>query len=229
MATLTSYEGSNNDLQNFGVTTTAGQSFQVTAGTASQIAFWGCAGLSASGTFKFEIKTTSVTGTVIATTGTLTTTSTLTAYNPTPVWQTLNLVTPVALSAATTYYLVGTAVSGSSTDEVRWSVDTAGTYPSGQFYDGTTPAGTADRNFRILSASSQTTEGLRIQDKFNILAGTTGRSIIDCLNIINGASDVSEQDAYNRWAGTTGLRKQDCANIKAGTTGLRIQDCLNLL
>lgn len=78
-------------------------------------------------------------------------------------------------------------------------------------------------------SSAQTTVGLRIQDKMNILAGTTGRSVIDCLNIINSASDTSEQDAFNRWAGTTGLRKQDAANVKAGTTGLRIQDCVNLI
>lgn len=73
------------------------------------------------------------------------------------------------------------------------------------------------------------TNGLRIQDKLNILASTTSRPVLDCLNILNSASDQSEQVAFNRWASTTGLRKQDALNVKAGTSQRSSQDCINLI
>lgn len=73
------------------------------------------------------------------------------------------------------------------------------------------------------------TNGLRIQQKLNILAGKTDHSVLQCLNILNSASDLTEQAAFNRWAGTSGLRKQDAMNVKAGTTNRSIQDCVNLI
>lgn len=62
------------------------------------------------------------------------------------------------------------------------------------------------------------TTGLRIQDKLNILAGTTGLSNAAALRVINSrtAFTDSEQEGWNRYAGTTGLSIQAAANVKAG-------------
>lgn len=151
MAYLTSYEGSNDDFENQGTGATATQSFNVdVAGTTGSVEFYGSRGNASSGTFKFELKTTSPTGTVIATTGTLNSTV-LTAYDGNPSWQVLQLVTPVALSLDVDYFLVLTCESGSANDEVRWSVDTTSPgYVRGQSYTGTTAQATRDKNFRIV-------------------------------------------------------------------------------
>lgn len=73
------------------------------------------------------------------------------------------------------------------------------------------------------------TIGLRIQDKLNILAGTTGLRNAEALRVLNTRTAFSddEREGWNRYAGTTGLRIQDAANVKAGTVGLRVQDCVN--
>lgn len=73
------------------------------------------------------------------------------------------------------------------------------------------------------------TIGLRIQDKLNILAGTTGLRNAEALRVLNTRTAFTddEQEGWNRYAGTTGLRIQDAANVKAGTVGLRVQDCVN--
>jgi hypothetical protein len=83
---------------------------------------------------------------------------------------------------------------------------------------------------------AQTTVGLRIQEKLNILAGNSNYAMgmltnAQALAVINGrtAFQDSEQEGWNRYAGTTGLRIQDAANVKAGTAGLRVQDCVNLI
>jgi hypothetical protein len=75
------------------------------------------------------------------------------------------------------------------------------------------------------------TIGLRIQDKLNLLAGTTGLRNAEALRVLNARTAFTddEQEGWNRWAGTTGLRIQDAANVKASTTGLRVQDCVNLI
>ena len=73
------------------------------------------------------------------------------------------------------------------------------------------------------------TIGITIQDKLNILAGTTGLRNAEALRVLNSrtTSTDGEQEGWNRYAGTTGLRIQDAANVKAGTVGLRVQDCVN--
>lgn len=149
MSFLASYEGSNDDYENNGTAATAGQSFQVLAnGKCPSFQFWGSKGNGATGTFKFELKTGSPTGTVIATTGTLNT-SVLSAYG-TPAWNSLLWTTPVDLVTGTTYYLVYTALSGSSNDESRWSVDTtSSSYASGEAYNGSVARTGTDRSFRI--------------------------------------------------------------------------------
>ncbi len=75
------------------------------------------------------------------------------------------------------------------------------------------------------------TIGLRIQDKLNILAGTTSLRNAEALRVLNArtAFPDTETEGWNRYAGTTGQRTQDAANVKAGTVGLRIQDCVNLI
>ncbi len=73
------------------------------------------------------------------------------------------------------------------------------------------------------------TVGLRIQDKLNILAGTSGLRSAEALRVLNSRTAFSddEREGWNRYAGTTGRTIQDAANIKAGTVGLRVQDCVN--
>lgn len=75
------------------------------------------------------------------------------------------------------------------------------------------------------------TVGRTIQDKLNILAGTTGLRNAEALRVINTRTAFTddEQEGWNRYASRTGLRIQDAANVKAGTTGLRVQDCVNLI
>lgn len=151
MATLTSYEGSNDDYENNGTSSNhPGQSFQfqTSDGIITGCSIYGGQGSSASGTCKVELKTTSPTGTVVATTGTFNT-NTLTAYG-TPQWNDLTFSTPYSATKDTTYYLVFTAVTGSTTNETRWSVDqTSPTYSYGKYYLGSTPNANYDRNFRI--------------------------------------------------------------------------------
>jgi hypothetical protein len=62
------------------------------------------------------------------------------------------------------------------------------------------------------------TVGLRIQDKLNILAGTTGLSNAAALRVLNArtAFPDDEMEGWNRYAGTTGLSIQGAANVKAG-------------
>lgn len=75
------------------------------------------------------------------------------------------------------------------------------------------------------------TIGRTIQDKLNILAGTTGLRNAEALRVLNARTAFTdgEQEGWNRYAGTTGLRIQDAANVKAGTVGRRVQDCVNLI
>lgn len=152
MATLTSYVGSRDDYVNFGTGSTLGQSFQIPI--TSQVigcAFNGSRGSTSSGTFKIEIKSTSPTGTVLATTGTLNSTV-LTPYNAAGV-DSLNaftFTTPVTLSAGVTYYLIITAISGSGGDEIRWNNDnTSPTYTAGNVFTGSTSVPGNDALFSI--------------------------------------------------------------------------------
>jgi hypothetical protein len=150
MAILTSYEGSNDDYQNQGTSAVVAQSFKLpNAATVTHVSIYGSRGNSASGTFKIELVSGSYAGTVIATTGTLTTTSSLTAYGS-PQWNELALSSSVALDAATSYWMKVTAISGSANDEVRWSTDTTSpSYADGaQWINGTEYTG-RDSNFRI--------------------------------------------------------------------------------
>lgn len=149
---LENYEGSNDDSNNNGTTSTyQGQSFQIpNNATVCGFSFYGGKGTVGTqpGTFKVEIKTGSVTGTVIATTGSVST-SGMNDYTS-PQWNKIEFTTPVDLTAGTTYYLVVTSLTGSINDVTRMYVDTTSpSYSGGQWYSGTTAYPTRDLNFRI--------------------------------------------------------------------------------
>jgi hypothetical protein len=175
--TATSYEGSNDDFENNGTGATAGQSFQVSSSySITSVSIYGSRGNSSSGTFKIEIKTGSPTGTVVATTGTLSS-STLSAYSGTPSWNQISLIGSVTLTPGITYYLVATSVTGSSNDEIRWSVDaTTPSYTGGSYYSGTTADTARDRSFRI-SGSPTTNEEITLDSTLAMtgtMLGATG-------------------------------------------------------
>jgi hypothetical protein len=151
MGILTSYEGSNDDFENMGTGAYVGQSFQIPDNSpVVAVSIYGARGNASSGTFKVEILSGNIaTGTVLTTTGTLTSSSALTTYAGGAQWNQF-AVTTVNLSSGTTYFLKLTALSGSANDEVRWSVDTTSpSYAGGSSYNGATANTSRDRNFRV--------------------------------------------------------------------------------
>lgn len=173
MATLTSYEGSNDDYENGGTGGHRAQAFQFQTNdaTITGLGMYGSKGNGATGTFKFVLRSGSVTGTEVATTGTLNT-STLTAYGS-AAWNDLTFTTPYSATKDTTYWLVCVCLSGSAVDEVRWSTDTTSpSYSYGASWyassgdTGWTEYTTRDKNFRIYGtatagpASVKTVNGL---------------------------------------------------------------------
>ena len=151
-----SYEGNNDDYENGGTGQNGrGQSFKV-ASNADICAFslFGSAGNLASGTFKVEILSGSfASGDILATTGTLTTTSALSSYGS-AAWNKIEFEDVVLLTAGVQYYLRMTAISGSSNDEVRWSTDTSSSYADGAYYSSNIENTGRDRNFRIHGVES---------------------------------------------------------------------------
>lgn len=153
MAYLTSYEGSNNDYENGGTGVYRAQSFQVQNGaTITGCSFWGSKGSLSSGTFKFILVST-LGGSELATTGSINS-STLTAHGS-PDWNAVTFTTPYDVAANTTYYIVLVSLTGSATDEVRWSLDnTSPTYSYGTRWGSNnnitwTEYNTTDYSFRI--------------------------------------------------------------------------------
>jgi len=155
MAILTSYEGSNDDYENGGTNAGRGQSFIIPSNSSvTSISISGSAGASASGTTRFSIHSTSMTGTELA--GKTITTSTLSAYGS-PAWNEITFDSPVNLTGGVTYYLKALSLTGSAADELRWSTDTTSpSYASGGAWYATTGdtlwvdyAGTRDKNFRV--------------------------------------------------------------------------------
>ena len=168
-----SYEGSNDDYENFGTSGAAGQGFKVPADTSlSRVAFYGSKGISSSGTtFTVEIRTGSITGSVVATQ--TFNTSVLTAYGL-PAWNKLTLTTPVSLSAGIQYFLRWIANNGSSNDELRWSIDTTiPTYADGNEWIGTTEYTTRDRSFRLYAGVAFATNDLPFSTTSTIAGAVT--------------------------------------------------------
>lgn len=154
MATLTSYEGSNDDYENTGTTSfrAMGFQFQTTDASVTGASFFGSKGNGATGTFKVILVST-LGGSELATTGTLNT-STLTAFGAND-WNPVTFTVPYAGTFDTQYHIVVMPLSGSTSDEVRWSADTTSpTYAYGTSATSTdnvtwTPQATIDRNFRV--------------------------------------------------------------------------------
>lgn len=151
-AVLTSYSGSRDDYTNFGTGGQLSQSFQIQAnGLIKACQINGSRGSASSGTFKLEIRSTSPTGTVLATTGTLNS-NLLPAYNAAGVdiWASFDFTTPFAGTSGVTYFLVFTAVTGHVGDELRWNVDTTSpTYSYGSLYSIITAVPGRDALFSI--------------------------------------------------------------------------------
>lgn len=211
-AVVTKYEGSNDDYENSGTNGTAGQSVTPMGDCSSTgVDIYGSRGNGATGTFKIELKTGSVTGTVVATTGTLNT-SQLTAYGS-PAWNRFDWQTPVTLAAGTTYYIVMTALSGSATDEFRWSVDTTSpAYAGGTSWNGTTQGTGRDRNFRLLGTFTGTLDKANIVWWYDLDEGT-GTSIDE----ENGGTDGS-LNASAGWTsgGLDDIGGANALNLPAG-------------
>lgn len=133
-----SYQGNVNDYQNGGTGGNRAVSFKVLQDvTIEKVAMYATRGNAASGTFKLEILSGNVQtslGTVLATTGTQNTTS-LAAYGQANLAFTdFTLTTPVALTAGTQYYLKLTCLTGSGSDEVRWSFSNPASYLNGNAF-----------------------------------------------------------------------------------------------
>lgn len=155
MAVLTNYEGSNDDYENGGTGGGRGQSFKLPSDSSvSSISIYGSRGNAASGTTRFSIHSSSMTGTELV--GKTITTSTLSSYGS-AAWNEIVFDSPVNLTGGVTYYLKALSLTGSSNDELRWSTD----YTSPSYSDGgswyatsgdtgwTDYSGSRDKNFRI--------------------------------------------------------------------------------
>lgn len=163
MATLTSYEGSNDDYENGGDANALkyraqGFQFQTDDASITGCSIYGSRGSQASGTFKVVLST-SLGGAELATTGNLTTTSALSAYGS-PDWNDLTFTTPYSATKDTQYYLTLVCLTGSDSDEVRWSRDgTSPTYAYGSrsySSDGSswTTEPSVDTNFRVYGTTA---------------------------------------------------------------------------
>jgi len=140
-----------NSQENLG--TTSGsytQSFKVPTDTdVCAMSFYGGKGTVGTqpGTYKFEIRTAPNSGSILATTGTLSTAG-MAAYTV-PAWHDLAFSAPVTLTAGTQYYLYLKALSGSTNDVIRWFLDTTGSYTDGVFYRNASAFSGQDMNFRL--------------------------------------------------------------------------------
>lgn len=165
MAILTNYEGSNDDYENGGTVAGRGQSFSVPSDSScTSISIYGSAGAAASGTTRFSIHSTSMTGTELV--GKTITTTTLSGYGS-PVWNEITFDSPVNLTGGVTYYLKVLSLTGSASDELRWSTDTSSpSYASGGAWYATSGdtgwvdhSGTRDKNFRVNGTVTTTNTG----------------------------------------------------------------------
>lgn len=158
MAILTSYEGSNNDYENGGTVAGRAQSFKIPSdASVTSISIYGSRGNGASGTTRFSIwtgVTTSSPGTEVG--GKTVNSTTLSTYG-TPAWNEIVFDTPLNLTAGVQYWLKVISVTGSASDEIRWSTDTTSpTYADGGAWYATSGdtgwvdyTGTRDKNFRV--------------------------------------------------------------------------------
>ena len=157
----TSYAGSNDDYENIGTGATyhRAQGFKVPSNiTCTGAMLYGSAGSGASGTFSLSIYSGTNPGDTLVYTETYTTLSVLSAYGS-PIWNSIKFTTPPSLTSGTQYYLRVIPLTGSATDEVRWSNDTTSpSYSDGAMWS--IPAGSwvedtgKDKNFAIRGTSA---------------------------------------------------------------------------
>lgn len=155
MATLTISDSTVSDTNNQGTGSgIQAQGFKIPSNaTITGVGIKGSQGASASGTFKIEIYEggASPTAGTLKKTETYTTTSVLPVYTPTPTMQTINFTTGTGTltGGSIQYYLCITALTGSASDETRWSFCNPGTYPDGTTWIGGSEFATLDNNFAI--------------------------------------------------------------------------------
>jgi hypothetical protein len=161
MATLTSYEGSNNDLENQGTTGPRAQGFQVPSNsTCTGCSIYGSRGNGATGTFSASVYSGAAPDSTLVYTETFNT-SVLHVFDNTPYWNDITFASSFSLVAGTQYYLRIIPLTGSAIDEVRWSLDnTSPAYTDGARWlssGGVWAQDTSiDENFRIYGTVSAT-------------------------------------------------------------------------
>lgn len=147
----TEYDGSKaRPPDNVGAGQTWGQSFKIpTDATICAASIYGGRGtVGARGNFRFEIATAWTGGSVLATTGDLPDSTFANDWTPTPAWNKIEFVTPVALTAGTQYYLRCKGLTG-GVDVFRTTIENINAYSNGNLYIGTTSYPTWEMLFRI--------------------------------------------------------------------------------
>jgi hypothetical protein len=212
MSVLTSYNGSRDNYSNFGTAATFGQSFKIPFdGIVTSCKIAATQGGFAATTFKIEIRSGSTTGTVILTTGTINI-SLLPAYNPADTSTTsFGFTSSATLIANTTYFLVGTVVSGHATDGMRWFLDTTSpSYTDGSFYNNGTADTAADALFSIDGVFPNITSAVT-----NIsLTTATGNGEV----VSDGGYTITERGFV--WAVTTVPTTANSKVVVTGTVGV---------
>lgn len=152
MATLTEYDGSIDDTNNFGTGLWELQSFKIpNPASITGISFKGSRGNSPSGTtYTINVRSDTYNGTIVG--GETFNLSTLPAYTATPGFVDVTFTTPFNIVDETkTYFLEIKPNDGSVNDEIRWSIDTTSpSYADGnRWTSGGTDSTTIDHNFKI--------------------------------------------------------------------------------
>lgn len=172
------FKGDLNDYNNTGTVGSFGVKFIVLNDvTVDNVGIYATRGNGASGTFKIGIYSGSpAIGTLVAETSTMTTTSNLPAYGSSNLaWSDFDLTTPASLVKGTTYYLIVTAVTGSSSDEIRLQRDTT----SGACMFGQTSAGIIGSSWTDYAgyAAMRTTAQAAATSQIKSIVGTVIASV----------------------------------------------------
>jgi len=172
MAILTEFDGSVDDTTNFGTSASEIQSFKVAADSLiTGFEFKGTKGVSSSGsTFTVNIRTGTYNGTIVM--SETFNTSVLPAYTASPSFEVFTFSYSFRIpGGATQFFLEIVADNGHATDELRWSMDTSGSYADGNRWTGSGTNSTGyDHNFKVAGAAGSDT---RIDDTFDRLDSNT--------------------------------------------------------
>ena len=143
---LTSNESAASVNDNRGTGGTVGQSFQIPNDATVCGVSINCGEGSGGGTFKVELLSGSISGTVLASTGTLNTSILL--ASPSGQYEKFEFVTPVALTGGTTYWIKVTHLSGGTGNVINY-VRTSNVYADGNWFLNTTSYSQYDIAFRV--------------------------------------------------------------------------------